>query len=74
MNDVIEKLIIKAFFDESADVPSDKVYKLNDFMIQRFAELIIMECANLSRNYLLARADRSYLIHKVIKDHFKMEE
>jgi uncharacterized protein YutD len=73
MNDVIEKLLIKAFFDESADVPSNKIYTLNDFMMQNFAELVIMECANLSCNYLLVRADRSYLIDKVIKDHFGVE-
>jgi hypothetical protein len=42
-------------------------------MMQNFAELVIMECANLSCNYLLVRADRSYLIDKVIKDHFGVE-
>jgi hypothetical protein len=38
--------------------------------LNKFAELIIQECSDVSRKYLLARADRSYLIHKVIKDHF----
>jgi hypothetical protein len=48
MNKQFEKLIAEAFFDESADVPSDKIYTLNDVMMQKFAELIVRECADIA--------------------------
>jgi len=46
MNERIEKLLVEAFF-ESDDSPSDKIYKINDAMIQKFAKLIVQECAGL---------------------------
>jgi len=47
MNEQIEKLLVKAFF-ENDDLPSDKIYKINEAMIQKFAELIIQECCEVA--------------------------
>jgi hypothetical protein len=41
---------------------------------ERFAELIIRECAEFSRNYNLEKAERSYMIHKAIKKHFGVDQ
>ncbi len=41
---------------------------------ERFAELIIRECAEFSRNYNLEKAERSYMIHKAIKEHFGVDQ
>lgn len=38
--------------------------------IERFAELIVRECAELAREHNLEKADRSHLVHKAIKQHF----
>jgi hypothetical protein len=47
MNEQIEKLLVESFF-ESDDSPSDKIYKINEAMIQKFAELIIQECCEVA--------------------------
>ena len=41
--------------------------------VQRFAELIVAECAELARQHNLEKADRSHLIHKAVKKHFGVE-
>ena len=41
--------------------------------IAKFAELIVAECADIARDHLLDKADRSFLIHKQIKQHFGVE-
>jgi len=68
MTDVIAKLYDKAIVIESTDD-----YVAGELDPEKFAKLVVMECASLSRSYLLVRADRSYLIHKVIMDHFGVE-
>ena len=40
---------------------------------QKFAELIVKECAEFARQYNLEKADRSHMIHKAIKQHFGVE-
>ena len=47
MNERIEKLLVESFF-EGDDSPSDKIYKINEAMIQKFAELIVQECMNVA--------------------------
>ena len=37
---------------------------------QKFAELIVRECAEFARQHNLEKADRSHMIHKAIKEHF----
>jgi len=41
---------------------------------EKFAELIVRECAEFSRQHNLQKADRSYMIHRAIKEHFGVEE
>ena len=54
MNERFEKLVAKAFFDRAADAADTKVYKLNDAVMQKFAESIVGECADIvaSRPYI----------------------
>ena len=47
MNKLIQEFAIDAFFDESADIPSDKKYTFSEEMMQKFAELIVEECAKI---------------------------
>lgn len=42
--------------------------------IEKFAHLIIRECAEFARQHNLERAKRSHLIHKAIKEHFGVTE
>ena len=70
MNPRFSALIQEAFFDESTNVPSDRMYHLGEEKIEKFAELIVRECANLvaSRPYI----DDGNWSHPsaMIKDHF----
>jgi hypothetical protein len=68
MNEQFEKLIAEAFFDESADVPSDKIYTLNDPLMQKFAELIVRECGNIAFEHWALTHDTSP--QEVILRHF----
>ena len=40
---------------------------------EKFAELIVRECAEFARQHNLEKADRSHMIHKAIKEHFGVE-
>lgn len=40
--------------------------------LEKFAELIITECATIARRHNLEKAERSYMIHKAINQHFGM--
>ena len=42
--------------------------------LEKFAELIVKECAEFARQHNLEKADRSHMIHKAIKQHFGVEE
>ena len=41
--------------------------------LEKFAELIVRECAEFARQHNLEKADRSHMIHKAIKQHFGVE-
>jgi hypothetical protein len=41
--------------------------------LEKFAELIVRECAEFARQHNLEKADRSHMIHKAIKEHFGVE-
>jgi hypothetical protein len=40
---------------------------------EKFAELIVRECAEFARQHNLEKADRSHMIHKAIREHFGVE-
>ena len=70
MNEQIEKLLVESFF-EGDDSPSDKIYKINEAMIQKFAELIIQECAEVANcNGHVSE----FTLGDLIKEHFGVEE
>ena len=48
--------------------------ELQSLRVEKFAELIVKECAEVARQHNLEKADRSYMIHKVINQHFGVEE
>lgn len=42
--------------------------------VEKFAELIVQECAQFARQHNLKHADRSYMIHKAIEQYFGVKE
>ena len=64
MNDRIRELAREAGFYANPDVEK----------FEKFAELIVQECAEFARQHNLEKADRSHMIHKAIKQHFGVEE
>ena len=44
-----------------------------EFCYQRFACLIVEECADFSKQYLFDEVARSYRIHQAIRQHFKIK-
>ena len=63
---------------EQAEIYADAILDAGgDFHIpytEKFAELLIQECAEFARQHNLEKADRSHMIHKAIKQHFGVEE
>ena len=51
MNEQFRKLAEQAFFDEVTSQSSDKMYNFSDHKMQKFAELIVQECASMARVY-----------------------
>ena len=41
---------------------------------EKFAELIVRECAEFARQHNLEKADRSHMIHKAIREHFGVDQ
>ena len=66
--ELIRRLAEQAGDDWDHTLEPDKEF------LKKFAELIVRECADIARNHLLDKADRSFLIHKQIKQHFGVEE
>jgi hypothetical protein len=75
MNERIKELAEQAGITTNLDTDffEKDPNKWVDYYSEKFAELIIQECAALARNHLLNEADRSYMIHKKIKEHFGVE-
>jgi hypothetical protein len=45
MNERIRQLAEQAFFDDATGQPSDRMYTFSDHKMQKFAELIVRDCA-----------------------------
>ena len=73
MNERIKQLALQAM---TYVTHNPKANKLNsgDMFDEKFAELIVKECAEFARQHNLEKADRSHMIHKAIKQHFGVEE
>ena len=48
MNERIKELAEQSFFDEATSELSDKMYTFSDYKMNKFAELIVRECAKRS--------------------------
>ena len=73
MNERFEKLLAEAFFDEAADQADTKVYELNDAMMQKFAELIVRECAERLLNDAKLTDIQTTRCVASIKEHFEIK-
>jgi G:T-mismatch repair DNA endonuclease (very short patch repair protein) len=51
-----------------------EIVRYNHIRDEKFAELIVWECAEFARQHNLEKANRSHMIHKAIKQHFGVEE
>ena len=66
---------IKELYNQSLMVRNDDAQWIeSELDSEKFAELIVRECADFSRQHNLQKADRSYMIHRAIKEHFGVEE
>ena len=72
MNQRIQQLADKIWEEKYWTNPNTD--KLLPAQLNRFAELIVRECAEFARQHNLEKADRSHMIHKAIKEHFGVEE
>jgi hypothetical protein len=68
MNERFEKLLVESFFEQASDQADNKVYKLNSAIIQKFAELIVKECAEVASEY-----DGAHYVGTAIQKHFAVE-
>jgi hypothetical protein len=76
MNERIRLLAEQAFFDDASSQPSDQMYTFSDHKMQKFAELMVQECAKVC----LAQRDPANLNYKpserfaeAVKQHFGVE-
>jgi hypothetical protein len=71
MNERINQLAEQAGFENGHQ---DRYGNSYEYELEKFAELIIRECAEFARQHNLEKADRSHMIHKAIKQHFGVDE
>ena len=73
MNERIKELAEQAELIEIVDDAYQERGTWQPF-VEKFAELIVQECAEFARQHNLQKADRSYMIHRAMRDHFGVEE
>ena len=73
MNKRLRQLAEEAFFDESTNGPVQKMYMFGELKMQKFAELIVQECAGVVADAVDQREPASTYVGK-IKQHFGVEE
>ena len=74
MNERIRKLAEEANVRPLYSPAYAPRYIFEEDELEKFAELIVRECAEFARQHNLEKADRSHMIHKAIKQHFGVEE
>ena len=74
MNERIRKLAEEANVRPLYSPAYAPRYIFEEEDLEKFAELIVKECAEFARQHNLEKADRSHMIHKAIKQHFGVEE
>lgn len=74
MNERIKELMKQAdigyLFHKDEMLPGN----VNPDSLKKFAELIVAECAAFARQHNLNNANRSYIIHKAIEEHFGVRQ
>ena len=66
MNERIKELVEQAFI-----ITTDgKIGHVNNYMVEKFAELIVQKCADIGEQY----ADGNYEVRNQILKHFGLEE
>lgn len=71
--ELAKEYLITSEYSESGSQVCHK-YEFHPEELEKFAQLIIQECADVARQHCLLKADRSYMIHTAIKQHFGVEE
>jgi len=69
-----ENYLMHERFSRYGESIEEDYYEFYPEDLEKFAELIVRECAEFSRQHNLQKADRSYMIHRAIKEHFGVEE
>ena len=72
MNERIRELVEQAFI-----ITTDgKIGHVNNYMVEKFAELIVKECANMAESFHHHQYDftGNLELHEFIKTHFGVEE
>ena len=49
------------------------LWQFYDEELEKFAESLVRECAEVARQHNLQLAERSYMVHKHIQEHFGIE-
>ena len=73
MNERIKQLAEQAFFDESTSRPSTKMYTFSDHKMEKFAQLIVQECADKCLEMAYANPGPHHYA-AMLKEHFGVEE
>lgn len=72
MNKLIEQLTIEAFFDEATNGSGQKMYTFGEEKMQKFAELIVKECAEVAE--FVEQNSSIEKVSTVLRRHFRVEE
>ena len=72
MNERIKQLAEQAFFDESTSRPSTKMYTFSDHKMEKFAELIVAECADKCLEMAYVNPEPHHYA-AMLKEHFGVE-
>ena len=74
MNEQIESYLkqhyCRDYNNSYGDVVEDDHYFMYREDIDGLIELVVRECAEVARQHNIKTAERSYMIHKAIKEHF----
>ena len=74
MNERIKALMGKTLDSEFSHTWDTMTYEGLLQFSEKFAELVVRECAEFARQHNLQKADRSHMIHRAMKEHFGVEE
>ena len=71
MNDRIKELAEQAGYKPLPGF--EFANSLEETYLEKFAKLVVQECAEFARQHNLQKADRSYMIHRAMGEHFGVE-